>query len=443
MVDLNESWVTGNTGHTAEHNSISLKVNKAVRQLTPGTDGQVLTSNAASSDGMHWVSPAAADSTIIASQGWVTLDSFDTGGLTDDQMLTAALSYAAAQTYVPAIRFTNRLYTFATANRAPFDGLSLVGPPGSGNVELNSSTKTKSRQHLTMTGSWFTMDGSASRYSCSFENLALTGGSNATFLGQGSASGVWRNLNIRNITANNMRSLIGTQSTKLLVTSPIFNGWWEINGMYNGHVHIGGSCESILWPDGGIFDNGGQAYNDAGGSTGQATIWLDYLEQANVGPIFLTCEDGWTGVRVDGPAYNGSGGSSNSGGPIRFWGTTIEGRNASQPCWGSLVRVLGGIVQLNHVGLLHAMSNPAAMGHSPQDGGGVDIQNGSLVHMNGCGWDRYTGQAETSPLAIVRSGSKLVIRDQFVTVKGGIWTGLPRVLNSGGTVSADSSVTVI
>lgn len=443
MVDLDESWAAGENGHVAEHNSISLKVNKAVRQLTPGTDGQVLTADSGEADGVAWTDPAAADSAIIASQGWVTVDSFDTGGDTDDEMLAAALTYAAAQTYPPAIRFTNRQYTFATGNHAPYTGLCLIGPPGAGNIEVNSSTKTKSRQHLTMSGSWFTASGSASTYGVTFENLALTGGSAATFLGQGSASSVWRNLNIRNITANNMKSLIGTQTTKLLVTSPIFNGWWEINGMYNGHIHMGGSCESILWPDGGIFDNGGQAYNDAGSSTGQATIWFDYLEQANVGPIFLTCEDGWTGVRIDGPAYNGSGGTSNSGGPIRFWGTTIEGRNAAQPCWGSVVRVLGGIAQFNNVNFLHAMSNPAAMGHSPQDGGAVDIQGSSLVHMNGCGYDRYTGQAETVPLAIVRSGSKLVIKDQLVTVKGGIWTGLPRVLNSGGTVSADSSVTVI
>jgi hypothetical protein len=365
-------------------------------------------------------------------------DDLSTG---DDNKLTPTLATAAAVTYPPTITLGNRQYTFSTLDRAFYDGLRVEGPPGGANPEHASQTKMPCRVHLSMTGSWFTMTGSAKYYSCYFGCLPLTGGSQATFLGQGSGTGSLQNLLLRDISCVNLKTLLGTQATKLLLTSPTFDGLWDVNATYNGAIHIGGSGEGILWPAGGLFDGGGSAYTAAGGSAGQATIWLDYFEFANIGPIFITCEDDWEGLRISGPTYNSTTGNQ---GNVRITGATIEGRNAGAPCFGAVCRVLGGVAQFNNCSFLHGMSAAASMGHSPQDAGVVDVQSGALAHFAGCSYDRATGVAETVPWVYARSGTLVRVRDTYVTAKAGTWTGLPRVDDVSGTsVTADSTVTVL
>jgi hypothetical protein len=378
-----------------------------------------------------------------AKLGRLFIDDYTATG--DDNKLTPALAAAAAATYPPVITFGNRQHTFNTVDRAFFDGLRIEGPPGSANPEHATQTKMPCRVHLSMTGSWFTMIGSTSYYSVYFGSLPLTGGSQATFLGQGAGTGSLRNLLLRDISAVNLKTVLGTQATKLLLTSPTFDGAWDINATYNGAVHIGGSGEGILWPAGGLFDGGGSAYTAAGSSVGQATIWLDGFEFASIGPIFVTCEDDWEGLRISGAAYNTS--TGNQGGPVRISGATIEGRNAGAPCYGAVCRVLGGIAMFRGCSFLHGLSSAAAMGHSPTDAGVVDVQTGAVAYFDGCSFDRYTGQAETVPMVYVRSGAAVRMENTYVTAKGGVWTGLPRISNqagAGGTITtSDGTYTVI
>jgi hypothetical protein len=375
------------------------------------------------------------------SAGILHLDSY-TG--TPDQKLSTFMAAAAAETHPSSLTWDNLRYDFSVGSRVPYDGLRLVGPPGIGNAERLGQTKMASRWHLSMTGPMFKLSGSTATFDSHFENLALTGGSQAVFLGMGAgATAVWRNLVVRNLTAVNLRSVIGEYASKLLITSPTFDGWWEINATYDTAVHIGGSGEGILWPAGGLFDGGGDAYNIAGSSTGHPTIWLDGLEMANIGPVFITAEDGWEGIRVNGPTYNST--TGNQGGPIRFYGVTVEGRNAGQPCWGSLIRCIGGISQFYGLNMAHALSAPSSMGHSPADVGGLDLQSGAYVKVDGFMWDRYTGQAETDPAIKVRSGTKLRVQDALSGAKGGTWSGLPRIqVDSTGTCqTSDGTWTLI
>ena len=382
---------------------------------------------------------ASGGGTTAAAYGRVLLDSY-TG--TDDDKLDSALTYAAAQTYPPTITLTNRQYTFSTPNRAFFDGLRMCGPIGAGNAERLGQTKMGCRVHLSgLASSWFTMTGSTSYYGVHFENMAFTGGSTSWMWGQGSGTGSLRNPTLRNVSAVNLRTFLGSQSAKLLVTSPTFDGFWNVNAHYEGAIHIGGSGEGILWPNGGIFDNGTPAYQVTYSSTGQACIWLDGFELANVGPIFVTCESGWEGLRISGAAYNTS--TSNNGGPVDVWGATFEGRNASTPCYGSVARVIGGIAVFNSCKFLHGLSSASTMGHTPTDAGLVDVQSSAETRFRDCHFDRYTGQAETVPMVYVRSGNAL-ISGAIKGSKGGTWTGLPRVQAvSPGTLTADATVTVI
>jgi hypothetical protein len=66
--------------------------------------------------------------------GTVALDSFSG---TDEAKLTAAMSYAGAQTYAPTILLGNRLHQFSTT-RATYEGFRIQGPPGPGNAEKSA-----------------------------------------------------------------------------------------------------------------------------------------------------------------------------------------------------------------------------------------------------------------------------------------------------------------
>ena len=92
--------------------------------------------------------------------GIVDLDSFT--GANDDAKLTAALIYAAAQTYKPAVRLPARSITFNIAGRTPYNGMRIIGPPGASgpkNIEVSPSNQN----HIvnlnvgTDTNSWFNL----------------------------------------------------------------------------------------------------------------------------------------------------------------------------------------------------------------------------------------------------------------------------------------------
>ncbi len=104
------------------------------------------------------------------------LDSF--AGSTDDAKLTAALSYAQAQTFIPAIQFPAREVVLSLS-RTPFSGMKLIGPGGYGgpkNLELASGKYASGRVRLNVgvgTSSW--MVGTGTLYDIFVGNIAFYG----------------------------------------------------------------------------------------------------------------------------------------------------------------------------------------------------------------------------------------------------------------------------
>jgi len=118
-----------------------------------------------------------------------------------------------------------------------------------------------------------------------------------------------------------------------------------------------------------------------------------------------------------------------------------EGRNSGAPCWGSNIRIGGsGHVTLRDWWVSYGASNLNQNGHTGE--GGVITQTGARVLYDGLIYDRAAGVAETVPFIYVSGGTARVRNIQYAAA-GGSWTGLPRVDQAGGTVDADSSVTVI
>jgi hypothetical protein len=133
-------------------------------------------------------------------------------------------------------------------------------------------------------------------------------------------------------------------------------------------------------------------------------------------------------------------GGSTTTGLVLSGMSRVEGRNVSQPCVGSNIRIDGGGVTIRDMWVAYGGTAFNSNGHSGE--GGIIQQSGGDVLYDGLWYDRASGVAESVPFINVTGGTARVrnIRKGF---KGGSWSGLPRVDAAGGTVDADNSVSVI
>lgn len=362
------------------------------------------------------------------------LEDFD--GATDDEKLTAALSYAAAQTYPPTIAFGNRTYNLST-QRTLYQGFRIQGPPGYSNAERGDSSNVH-RVVLTTGAPWLVTPSGVTVFDVSISQMSFKANSTTSLIGSVGGGGLYCAL-IRDVTFTLFRSVLGTAATKLLITACNFDGYWESNGCYECHFNLGGS-DNTLWPAGGLVDSS-VAFYSAGPNVGpgNAHVRFDYLEKTTVGPLYITAESGWRAIEVNGAAFNTTAG--NLGGPLMFTGLRIEGRNAAAPGFGSMARVNGGGAVFRDCWFSYGMSSPSTMGENPADAGIIHQAGGQLL-VDGCSYDRATGVAETVPFVHSAAGWAKV-GNVLLGSKVSTWTGRPRVQNAGGTITTDSTVTLV
>lgn len=350
------------------------------------------------------------------------LDTFP--GTTDDDKLTAAMSYAAAQTVPPPIRLGARIYTFNTA-RTLYDGFSLIGVEGMNNAELGGTKGAFKTRVLNKGGNtWLSASGGgrsgSQNWDVTIRNIAFEGNSTTQWMG-GSAV-IWC-MRLADISFSGFKSILGSQATKLLINLCLFDGWLSFHNSYNGAIHIGGSDNALFLGETNI--DSGTAF--APGGANQYHLWMDSLEKTTLGPLYTTGEGAWGCIRVTGNAapWNASG-SSNLGGPIWITGAKIEGRNAGAPSNGNLIRVEGGELHLTDTWLGYAMANPSATSRVPVDGGVVH-QTGGTVVMDKVTYDKATAASPDTPL-LYATGGESIVRNITRGSKGGSWgTSRPRV----------------
>lgn len=361
--------------------------------------------------------------------GVASLDSF--AGATDEAKLTAALSYAAAQTYVPPIALSNRLYTFTTT-RASFEGLSIIGPPRSSNAEKGTKNNACRVDIGGLANNTAWIDSgitSGSRFNVNLHNLAFRGGGTEGILSTGGTSQLY-SCHMSGITTSGVRVSAG----KVLMTLALFDGYWELNNHTDTTFQVGGS-DNTFWPDGGAIDS--PTLNSP--ANGTPHVFFDFCEKTTCGQVYMTAEGNWGGFRQDGPDYNTV--SGNLGGPIFYYGMRLEGRNAGSPCNGALFKLNGGTAIVESSWTSYAMASPPT-GHD----GVFDVGSGGNLDLSKCFYDKATSVAETVPY--VHFSTTTTNRGRVSGIKcggkGGVFTGTPRVTNTTGTathVRVDSSVT--
>jgi hypothetical protein len=369
--------------------------------------------------------------------GAVPFDSFT--GADDSDLLDAAMSFAAAQTYPPTILLANRAHLF-TRSVTMYDGFRIQGPPGYSNAEKSAFNNTcKAEVNIPGGGTWLISSVNDHTFDVYIGQLSFIGHPTQQFMGC-TNNGLYCAL-LRDLTFTAFKSIMGSQASKMLFTSSVLDGYWEVNNSYNGAFHMGGA-ETVFWPSGMLLDSG-TAFNTAGSAAGQYHLWFDFMMRSNVGPVCITCEGDWGGIKVTGAPYNAAS-SSNPGGPIVITAAEIEGRNAGQPCHGANIRIEGGTVILRDCSISNGMSSPSLMGHTPADAGVVHLVSGALL-ADGCVYDHASAVAESVPL-FYNGGGKARISNIFTATLGGVWSGLPRVHTvTGGTATTkvDDSVTPV
>jgi hypothetical protein len=383
----------------------------------------------------------AAVEALAGKYGHILLD--DVAGADDDAKLTSALTTAAAATYPPVIQFSNRQYTFTQRGRTPYEGMRLQGPFGFNNPERNSGTKTSNRLTLNFDSSsdnqgWFHLPTSTSLFGVSMDNLVIDGATTqALFLTSASDTALWKNLYIRNLYATDMRGVLGRSGQALCGDAQVFEGAWQINNGYDTAIHLKGSDSTFLCE---LQLDSSTSANSTGGSNGHYQMILDFADKLTfAGSTNITCEGGWNGVKILGPANPRTSSSNNAG---RVWATNwrVEGRNKGAACNGSVIRIEGGALNLHNAWVSYGMVSAATPGHSPQDAGIIHMEGG-VLHATNLWYDRATGVAETVPFIYNNNGFASNRWAEY-TSGGGTWTGVPRYALAGtGTMDTDSTMT--
>jgi len=374
---------------------------------------------------------STADAALAASSGasgiygGAALDSF--AGASDDAKLTAALSYAAAQTQIPAIMMpTTRVPTFSQGGRVPFSGMKIVGGPGGNrNPELSSGKFVSSFVKLrcgNAASSWFV--GAGAVYNVYIADIGFEGSSNVQFWEQpmSTAPGLY-SCRFENLGFNLFKHIIGRPGSTAAMTQVEFSGHWTANNAWDQQFTIGGS-DNQLWMDGYINMGTGQSGSLSGDNT-KFYAQFAGLSNTNVGYMYLSGLNGYNCLRITG----------NSDG-LQFFGGVYEGYKPSgvpsgngaltlaNP--GSVIRIEGGS------GAFYGGNFGQAMAQPPADHLGViDVKAGEW---NFHSPNFYKGTMAESVPMISRSGTARVAVFGATKRTGESWTARPGFkANTGGS----------
>lgn len=366
--------------------------------------------------------------TAAPDDGTRLLDSF--AGATDDDKLSAAITWQQGHANMPAIRLAARAHTF-NQTRTLYSGLKLVGTPaGPRNLEQDpayTATRITLGASITSgTGSWWVTPGGF-LFDIYMADFAVQGNSGASvhqFIDV--TTGSLYACQFHALSFNMMRSIFGRKDRKCLVTQVVFSGHWTANNLWDTQFHLGGA-DCNLWMDG--YLNIGPSSSPAQTGTyadNDYELIFDSLSKTNVGFIFMTALNGWRGLKVSGNAGHG----------LRFFGGAYEGykgTNDSQAAPGTVIRLEGGSGAFFSPSVGQAMQNP-------------DPAEGAPIHMTGGEWSFYSpsfykglSMTDADPF-IYHTGGRLMVQGAGTNRSSETWANRPRYqTSSSGPNSTDTS----
>lgn len=365
--------------------------------------------------------------------GIVEVDSYSGS---DDTKLGEAMKYAAAQTYKPTLRLSNRAWTFYT-ERTLYTGFKITGT-GRGYEQPRGNNPYGTLVNISLSNGKAWLHVASATYGCYIGNLAFNGNNATRFMVSDSLSGVLWTTTIENVGFANFLNVLGYPGNPLYVTAVTFQGFWNINNSFNTGVTIGGS-DSQLWTSGMLLDT---PPNITPGGAGTFNLRCEGLGKTVIGPLYHTAQ-GVSGVLVT-STWSGQQGQ------LVFTGNRTEGRHADEWCRGALMIIEGnsGVI-LRDCWWGFAMGDPNNTGHPTADTGVIMVRSKSgyapQVVVDGAVYQR--GQGANTNGALISEDVPFLSNDggyvrvsNVLTSGAGQWTKRPGVKNYSGTLIHDDSV---
>jgi hypothetical protein len=323
-----------------------------------------------------------ATPSVASPGGVVQMDSFP--GANDDAKLAAAMSYAAAQTYIPAIQLPARMITFDRGGLTPYNGMKIIAPFGSnGPKDQDLSGSLANHQVVlnvgTGTSSWF--NGTNVYNNIYIGGIAFANpGVNGQFWHQppSTAPGLYA-CQFDSLSFSGFSSVFGNPSAGCAMTQVSFTGHWVVIGFTNAAMNLVFS-DCSFWAD--AICN--MSTTAPAPSAGTPMFQLSG-GKSRMGMLYLTTWPGWVGLNLAG----------GSGVPMTFYSLVIEGTSATNATY-PLVTVAAGTWTIEN-GLFDYL-NPASGVN------GVITQSGGQLTLNSPRYMRASAASSTFPLVYQTDG---------------------------------------
>ena len=228
---------------------------------------------------------------------------------------------------------------------------------------------------------------------------------------------------LRDLGLHGFHHLLGTPAEKFLHTLCTFDGRWNCNNSRAQQITMGGSDSPMAFTrfahDVGGLDRAGFA-----ASNGYLLALMGSQKQDVTG-LYFTVEGDASGVLV-------ANSSSDHLDTINF--STIEGRNAGQPCRRDLLRLRGGVLSVAHSRLNYA-DKPT----SSDRGAPIVVEKGTLV-LDTVWHTRANNVPADRPVVLVKNGGVLRA-SRLLTPDGSPWA--VAVETGGRVIDPDDTVRLV
>lgn len=335
----------------------------------------------------HYSAIDAAIREGVNDGGIVQVESF--AGADDGAKMTAALSYAAAQSQIPWVQLPARTFNTGAATYSAFTGMKIMGAGhnvGPKNLEISSGAGVIGKWQTSCgNGAASLIQATGTVYDWIVSGVAFHGGSSSQIFRSTVNSYACQ---FDNLTFYGCKHAFGSPAEKFLMTQVIFSGHWTNLAFSDTQYTVGGGdCQ--LWVGG--FLN----MNSPAGGAGKPMMVFDGLGKSNIGYMYLTAEGDWVGLRVTGAGDK----------HLAFFGGVFEGRSQTNVATRPVIDVQGA----------------APIFYAPFIG---QVDSGSVT-VDGC---------------VHQSGGRLVMHDPLYYRGSGEDALFPLLYQTGGTAHIDHPI---
>jgi hypothetical protein len=347
----------------------------------------------------------------------------DFTGATWDDKLDAAFAYViaqrAAKKITPPVLLPTDEWSISKGHVVP-DGLNLTYPWGPGSLP-RSAESVPTLCHYTGTAPMFTLDHTT--FDVVLSGLTVESTAGATFFDTG-ANVLWTSV-LEALGGSGWKHFLGSDTSKWLNTACSLQGRWNLNNMLGTAVHLGGSD---------TFGNMTLSLSDVGSlnpaafAAAAAYQWFfDGQEKGHFEGWFITAEAGGNGI-----LYN----NNRTRNALYLHHFVLEGRNASQPCTGDLLRVQEGVLYVTDANI-----NYAAKPTTTDQGASVVVEAGGRLVLDRVAHKPAQVVGSERPLVYVQSGGEFIGRLASL-VGGASGAKVKIVAQTGSFVDVDATFAV-